>query len=107
MIYSCQFNRNVFVGVVYLHIFLTYTLFNLDQELASPCRELFPDNDRRSIHYPLHILVYIVIVYISISAVKRLKYLIEINQCHSFINVIVNSRLIAMNRTILSILNVP
>jgi hypothetical protein len=35
-------------------------------------------------------------------AVKRLKYLIAINR----INVVVNSRLIAINRTFLSILNV-
>ena len=37
------------------------------------------------------------------SAVKRLKYLIAINR----INVIVNLRLIAINHTYLSILNVP
>ena len=37
------------------------------------------------------------------SAVKRLKYLIAINRIY----VIVNSKLIAINRTFLSILNVP
>ena len=25
---------------------------------GSPCRGLFPDNDRRSIHYPLHNIIY-------------------------------------------------
>src|SRR4029434_4884608 len=40
---------------------------------------------------------------IHISAVKRLKYLIAINRIY----VIVNSKLIAINRTFLSILNVP
>ena len=36
---------------------------------GSPWRVLFPDNERRSIHYPLHI-----------SAVKLFKYLIAINR---------------------------
>src|SRR4029434_6233699 len=40
---------------------------------------------------------------INISAVKRLKYLIAINHIY----VIVNSKLIAINRKFLSILNVP
>ena len=40
---------------------------------------------------------------IYISAVKRLKYLIAINRIY----VIVNSKLIAINRKFLSILNVP
>src|SRR4029434_6212672 len=38
-----------------------------------------------------------------ISAVKRLKYLITINRIY----VIVNSKLIAINRKIVSILNIP
>src|SRR4029434_9994013 len=42
-------------------------------------------------------------IYIYISAVKRLKYLIAINRIY----VIANSKLIAINRTFLSILNVP
>src|SRR4029434_3153128 len=42
-------------------------------------------------------------IYIYISAVKRLKYLITINRIY----VIVNSKLIAINRKFLSILNVP
>ena len=41
--------------------------------------------------------------YIYISAVKRLKYLITINRIY----VIVNSKLITINRKFLSILNVP
>src|SRR4029434_8037156 len=41
--------------------------------------------------------------WVKTSAVKRLKYLIVINRIY----VIVNSKLIAINRTFLSILNVP
>ena len=41
--------------------------------------------------------------YKYISAVKRLKYLIAINRIY----VIVNSKLIAINRKFVSILNVP
>ena len=41
--------------------------------------------------------------YVNTSAVKRLKYLIAINRIY----VIVNSKWIAINRTFLSILNVP
>src|SRR4029434_3889276 len=44
-----------------------------------------------------------VYIYIYISAVKRLKYLIAINRIY----VIVNSKLIAINRKFVSILNVP
>src|SRR4029434_1830772 len=53
----------------------------------------------------LHIyLVYLVrLLNVITSAVKRLKYLIAINRIY----VIVNSKLIAINRTFLSILNVP
>ena len=40
------------------------------------------------------VFIYVYIVYIYISVVKRLKYVIEINRN----NVIVNSRLIARNR---------
>ena len=42
-------------------------------------------------------------LYINISAVKRLKYLIAINRIY----VIVNSKLIVINRKFVSILNVP
>src|SRR4029434_8416476 len=42
-------------------------------------------------------------LYVQTSAVKRLKYLIAINRIY----VIVNSKFIAINRTFLSILNVP
>ena len=42
-------------------------------------------------------------LYVQTSAVKRLKYLIAINRIY----VIVNSKLIAINRKFLSILNVP
>src|SRR4029434_3240737 len=43
------------------------------------------------------------LIYIYTSAVKRLKYLIAINRIY----VIVNSKLIAINRKFVSILNVP
>src|SRR4029434_8825881 len=46
---------------------------------------------------------YIINHYINSSAVKRLKYLIAINRIY----VIVNSKLIAINRKFSSILNVP
>src|SRR4029434_2242075 len=48
-------------------------------------------------------LTALIYIYIYISAVKRLKYLIAINRIY----VIVNSKLIAINRNFLSILNVP
>ena len=49
------------------------------------------------------ISVFRIILCVYTSAVKRLKYLIAINRIY----VIVNSRLIAINRKFLSILNVP
>src|SRR4029434_3342073 len=49
------------------------------------------------------VCVCVCVLYIYISAVKRLKYLIAINRIY----VIVNSKLIAINRKFLSILNVP
>src|SRR4029434_7423708 len=48
-----------------------------------------------------NILLFIIII--IISAVKRLKYLIAINRIY----VIVNSKLIAINRKFVTILNVP
>src|SRR4029434_5030571 len=45
----------------------------------------------------------LIIICVISSAVKRLKYLIAINRIY----VIVNSKLIAINRNFLSILNVP
>src|SRR4029434_3244625 len=53
--------------------------------------------------YELSILNNYYVVIVIISAVKRLKYLIAINRIY----VIVNSKLIAINRNFLSILNVP
>ena len=54
-------------------------------------------------HSRMQIYIYILYIYIYISAVKRFKYLIAINRIY----VIVKSKLIAINRKFVSILNVP
>src|SRR4029434_8559613 len=68
--------------------------FDFDLTLSYPKAETFQQRVAADLCMQLGIII---------SAVKRLKYLIAINRIY----VIVNSKLIAINRTFLSILNVP